>query len=49
MTIPLFSLDNQKAYVELGYYCGTLCGYGEAIYLKKINGKWTIVEKWKLG
>lgn len=47
MTIPIFSLDNKKAYVELDYHCGTLCGYGNAIYLKKIRGKWIIVEKVK--
>ena len=46
MTIPIFSLDNQKAYVELGYHCGTLCGQGKAIYLKKLNGKWIIVKKY---
>jgi len=45
MTIPIFSRDNQKAYVELGYHCGTLCGHGKAIYLKKIKGKWIIVKK----
>jgi len=45
MTIPIFSHDNQKAYVELNYSCGTLCGHGKAIYLKKINGKWTIIKK----
>lgn len=47
MTIPIFSLDNQKAYVELGYHCGTLCGYGKAIYLKKVSGKWIIVKKFR--
>lgn len=39
MTIPLLSLDRQRAYVQLGYHCGGLCGNGQAIYLKKINGK----------
>lgn len=47
MTIPIFSLDRQKAYVELDHYCGFLGGGGIAIYLKKINGKWKIVEKWR--
>ncbi|MCF6140935.1 hypothetical protein L1S34_06520 [Flavobacterium sp. K77] len=45
MTIPIFSLDNRKAYVELGYHCGALCGHGKAIFLKKINEKWIIVKK----
>lgn len=47
MTIPVMSLDRQKAYVQLGYHCGSLCGNGKAIYLKKINGKWKIIQKWE--
>lgn len=47
MTIPVLSLDRQKAYVQLGYHCGSLCGNGKAIYLKKINGKWIIIQKWE--
>ena len=47
MTIPIFSLDKQKVYVELNHSCGALCGNGKGIYLKKINGKWKIVEKWE--
>ena len=46
MTIPIFSLDNQKAYLELNHYCGGLCGSGESIYLEKIKGKWKIIDKW---
>ena len=43
MTLPIFSLDNTIAYVELNHYCsGGLCGSGQAIYLKKINGTWVI-------
>ena len=47
MNIPIFSLDKNKAYVEIGYYCGSLCGSGKAIYLKKINGKWKIIDTWQ--
>ncbi|MDW8849422.1 hypothetical protein SD960_04905 [Flavobacterium sp. MMLR14_040] len=47
MTIPVLSLDRQKAYVQLGYHCGSLCGTGKAIYLKKVNGKWLIIQKWE--
>lgn len=47
MTIPIFSKDNQKAYLELNHYCGGLCGSGKSIYLKKINKKWRIVDKWR--
>ncbi|OXA81286.1 hypothetical protein SAMN05444397_10336 [Flavobacterium aquidurense] len=45
MTIPVFSLDRKNAYVKLDYYCTGLCGSGKAIYLKKLNGKWKIIEK----
>lgn len=44
MTIPILSKDNQKAYVELNLYCGSLCGAGMSIYLQKLNGKWTIIH-----
>ena len=47
MTIPIFSADKQNAYVELDYECGGLCGSGQAIYLKKINGKWKIILQWQ--
>ena len=47
MSIPIFSLDKQKAYVQLGYHCGNLCGRGTSIYLRKLNGKWMIVQKWR--
>jgi hypothetical protein len=47
MTIPVLSLDRHKAYVQLGYHCGSLCGNGKAIYLKKVNGKWLIIQKWE--
>ncbi|KQB39922.1 hypothetical protein RC62_606 [Flavobacterium aquidurense] len=40
MTIPVFSVDRKCAYVQLDYQCGGLCGSGQAIYLKKIKGKW---------
>ncbi|MCB6089721.1 hypothetical protein, partial [Flavobacterium psychrophilum] len=47
MKIPIFSLDRQKVYIELDHRCGSLCGSGRAISLKKINGKWKIIEKWR--
>lgn len=47
MTIPVFSLDRQSAYVQLDYECGGLCGNGNVIYLKKIKGKWQIIVQWQ--
>ena len=45
MSIPIFSLNKQKAYLQLDYSCGSLCGYGMEIYLKKVNGIWKVIEK----
>lgn len=46
MTLPVFSKDNKIAYVELNHYCsGGLCGSGQAIYLKKLNGRWVVSFK----
>jgi hypothetical protein len=45
ISIPIFSSDNKKAYVELSHYCGTLCGDGRSIYLEKVNEKWKIISK----
>lgn len=42
MTIPVFSSDNKKAYVEWDYNCAT-CGTGTALFLEKVRGKWIIV------
>jgi len=42
LTIPIFSLDNKKAYVELTNNCDD-CGGATAYYLEKISNKWTIV------
>lgn len=47
MTIPIFSMDQQSAYVELDYHCGGLCGSGQAIFLKKIKSKWKIIIQWR--
>ncbi|MFC5682990.1 hypothetical protein ACYE2N_03555 [Flavobacterium sp. MAHUQ-51] len=47
LSIPIFSQDRQKAFVELEHHCGSLCGSGTGFYLKKVNGKWKVVEKWR--
>lgn len=47
LSIPIFSLDREKAYLELRHRCGALCGSGKSFYLKKVNGKWRIVRKWR--
>lgn len=45
LTIPIFSSDNTKAYMEVSKICFGNCGWGRAIYLEKKNGKWKIVYK----
>ena len=41
-SIPIFSTDNTKAYLEFDYYSNNENSYGNSIYLEKINGKWSI-------
>ena len=43
MNIPIFSKDGQRACVYSGYYCGGLCGGGNAYYLRKEKSGWKIV------
>lgn len=47
ITIPVFSLDQKKAYLEINDYCG-MCGGGIGVYLKKINGRWEIIESFSI-
>ncbi len=47
LSIPIFSIDRQKAFVELEHHCGSLCGSGTGFYLKKINGKWKVIKRWQ--
>ena len=48
LTIPIFSSNNNKAYVEINEICFGNCGWGKGIYLEKKNGKWKIVYKREL-
>ncbi|MBA5630295.1 hypothetical protein [Moheibacter lacus] len=45
-TIPIFSKDKKLAYVKEGYHCGGLCGGGKEYILKKLKGKWVIIDSW---
>ena len=45
LTIPIFSSDNTKAYMEVCEIWFGNCGWGRAIYLEKKNGMWKIVYK----
>ena len=48
LSIPIFSADNSKAYIEITEICFGNCGWGEAVYLEKKNGKWKIIYKREL-
>ena len=41
-SIPIFSKDNTKAYLEFDCYTDNENSNGKSIYLEKINGKWKI-------
>jgi hypothetical protein len=41
-SIPIFSKDNTKAYLEFDHYSNNENSYGNSIYLEKTNGKWKI-------
>lgn len=43
---PIISKDKTKAYLEVGYICGGLCGIGTNYFLQKQNGKWVVMNKW---
>ncbi|MBB1139015.1 hypothetical protein [Myroides sp. WP-1] len=40
-SIPIFSKDNTKAYLEFDYYSDEISS-GISMYLEKVNGKWKI-------
>ena len=44
-SIPIFSSDKTKAYVEIANHCYGLCGGVTAYILKKLNGHWTIIRQ----
>jgi hypothetical protein len=44
MSVPIFSKDLKKAYVEVNDNCKGLCGSGGYYLLEKIKNKWTIVD-----
>lgn len=41
-SIPIFSKDNTKVYLEFDHHSDNEKSYGNSIYLEKVNGKWKI-------
>ncbi|MEO8887267.1 MAG: hypothetical protein ABI367_14470 [Mucilaginibacter sp.] len=46
ISIPIFSLDQNHAYIQNDYLCST-CGGGMGIFLEKIKGHWKIVQAFR--
>ena len=49
ISIPVISLDREKAIVYCYYVCGNLCGEGGTLYFKKENNKWILtnyIHRW---
>jgi hypothetical protein len=44
ISIPIFSSDNKKAYVEIDYYSKNR-NFGESFFLEKIGEKWKVVYR----
>ena len=40
-----FSNKRDKAAVYTSFYCGRLCGTGQILFYKKLNGKWKFIRK----
>ena len=41
----IFNKKGTKAYVELNFHCGGMCGQGIKFELKRINNKWKITDE----
>ena len=41
---PVF-ISKEKVIIRYQHYCGSKCGLGLLLYLKKVNGEWKIVEE----
>ena len=41
---PIFSKKGTYVLAQYWVNCGFLCGFGELVWMKKINGKWTIID-----
>jgi hypothetical protein len=44
-TKPLFSYTGDYALIEYSFYCGSTCGWGIVLVLKKIDDKWIVIKK----
>ncbi len=42
LSIPLISKDNTKMFIEIEYFCGSLCGSNNLYLFEKSDNKWRI-------
>lgn len=43
VSLPGYSPDGEIAVVYMAHYCGTLCGGGSYVYLRRVKGKWKVL------
>lgn len=43
VSLPGYSPDGEIAIVYMAHYCGSLCGGGTYLYLRRINGQWKVL------
>jgi hypothetical protein len=43
VSLPGYSPDGEIAVVYMAHYCGTLCGGGSYVYLRRVKDKWEVL------
>ncbi|GGA29484.1 hypothetical protein [Dyella nitratireducens] len=43
VSLPGYSPDGEIAIVYMAHYCGSLCGGGSYVYLRRVKGKWKVL------
>jgi hypothetical protein len=41
---PIVTKNKSNAIVQYWITCGNLCGWGEIVLMKRVNGKWSIIK-----
>ncbi|MBA5630116.1 hypothetical protein [Moheibacter lacus] len=45
ISMPILSSDGNTAIIQIDINCGVLCGSGNTLLFKKINGKWKLIDQ----
>jgi len=43
LSLPGYSSDRDIALVYVAHYCGSLCGGGAYVYLRRVEGQWKVI------